>query len=235
MTWIPLSIAPEAQRQQVRIVQVDPPGPEVVAEWDPPDLGRGGGDPRWDVYQRPGRVDGQEYVGQELHSRAITLTFDGWGRSGRGRHLSVERQCQIVHAWSLPVGGHGSGTWPPRLRVAYGPWQQQLWRVERLRWAAPLIINGTRVRQDVTIELREYLAPALLLSPVEQAAQNAGGESVYGRRPGSGRTYTVVPGDHLYGIALAQLGDAARWPEIAELNDITDPYIIQPGDVLQLP
>jgi hypothetical protein len=222
--------------RRVRIVQVDPPGPEVIARWEPPDLGRYDGDPRWDTWQRPGRVDGQEYVGQQLHTRPVDLLFDGWAKGPRGGHLSVEADCRTVHGWSIPVGGVGSGQWPPRLRVIYGPWQQIIWRVGRLRWGRPLFIDGTRVRQDVRVELVEYHDPSLLLSPVEQA-QAAATAAAPGRyqRPGSGRTYTVKAGDSLYRIATAELGDATRWREIAELNAIRDPYVLQVGQVLRLP
>ena len=49
--------------------------------------------------------------------------------------------------------------------------------------------------------------------------------------------YTVVKGDSLYKIAKEQLGDASKWPEIAELNGIKSKngkYYIYPGQVLVL-
>ena len=52
------------------------------------------------------------------------------------------------------------------------------------------------------------------------------------------RTYTVRSSDGadgLSGIALRQLGNAARWPEIASLNGIPKPYVIHTGQVLRLP
>lgn len=48
-------------------------------------------------------------------------------------------------------------------------------------------------------------------------------------------TYTVVKGDCLWTIAQKQLGNAYRWKEIAELNNIKSPYTIYPNDVLTLP
>ncbi len=48
-------------------------------------------------------------------------------------------------------------------------------------------------------------------------------------------TYTVRPGDTLSGIALAQLGDARRWPEIARLSGLADPDLILVGQELVLP
>jgi nucleoid-associated protein YgaU len=51
------------------------------------------------------------------------------------------------------------------------------------------------------------------------------------------KTYVVQPGDSLSRIAKELLGDAARWPEIFELNkdQIKDPNLIQVGQELRLP
>jgi len=48
----------------------------------------------------------------------------------------------------------------------------------------------------------------------------------------SGGTYTVIKNDNLSGIG-AKTGH--NWTEIAKLNGISSPYIIYPGQVLQLP
>ena len=48
-------------------------------------------------------------------------------------------------------------------------------------------------------------------------------------------TYTVKFGESLSKIARDVLGDMSRWPEIAQLNNIASPYVIQTGQILQLP
>lgn len=48
-------------------------------------------------------------------------------------------------------------------------------------------------------------------------------------------TYTVKPGDTLSKIARDVLGNMALWPAIAELNDLKNPDLIFPGQVLILP
>jgi nucleoid-associated protein YgaU len=51
------------------------------------------------------------------------------------------------------------------------------------------------------------------------------------------KTYTVKAGDSLSKIAKELFGDAARWPEIYELNkdQIENPDLIYPGQVFRLP
>ncbi len=48
-------------------------------------------------------------------------------------------------------------------------------------------------------------------------------------------SYVVKPGDSLSIIARDVIGDLSRWPELAMLNQLSSPYIIEPGQVLQLP
>ncbi|MFC8124645.1 N-acetylmuramoyl-L-alanine amidase [Streptomyces sp. NPDC057302] len=55
-------------------------------------------------------------------------------------------------------------------------------------------------------------------------------------KPGTGTsTYTVRKGDTLSTIARAKLGDAARWREIAKLNNLPDPDELKVGQKLKLP
>ena len=49
-----------------------------------------------------------------------------------------------------------------------------------------------------------------------------------------GRTYTVRPGDSLWGIAERELGDGFRYEELRQLNGL-DGYVIHPGQTLKLP
>ncbi len=49
------------------------------------------------------------------------------------------------------------------------------------------------------------------------------------------RTHEVKPGETLFGIARAELGDGNRWTEIARLNGIGEDARIRVGDRLRLP
>ncbi len=49
------------------------------------------------------------------------------------------------------------------------------------------------------------------------------------------KTYTVVAGDSLWDIAVRELGDGYAWSKIANANNLVDPNLIHPGNVLTLP
>lgn len=48
-------------------------------------------------------------------------------------------------------------------------------------------------------------------------------------------TYTVVKGDHLWGIAVRAYGDGYKWVEIARANNIKNPNVLFVDTVLTLP
>lgn len=50
-----------------------------------------------------------------------------------------------------------------------------------------------------------------------------------------GDTYKVVQGDYLWSIALRAYGDGYQWVKIAKANNLANPDLIHPGDVLTLP
>lgn len=49
------------------------------------------------------------------------------------------------------------------------------------------------------------------------------------------KTYTVVKGDYLWKIAVEQLGDGYAWVKIAQINNLANPSLIHPGNILTLP
>jgi nucleoid-associated protein YgaU len=49
------------------------------------------------------------------------------------------------------------------------------------------------------------------------------------------KQYTVVQGDDLWHIAVKQYNDGYKWTEIAKANNLTNPSVIHPGNVLMMP
>lgn len=50
-----------------------------------------------------------------------------------------------------------------------------------------------------------------------------------------GSQYVVEKGDHLWGIAVRAYGDGFQWTKLAQTNEIANPDIINPGDILTIP
>ncbi len=91
------------------------------------------------------------------------------------------------------------------------------------RWREIFLLNRAIIRDPDRI-----FPGQVLVLPVESGQDEA---AVV---PG---VYVVKKGDTLSGIAAAELGDAARWPEIFTLNRavLTNPDLIVPDTVLVLP
>ena len=53
--------------------------------------------------------------------------------------------------------------------------------------------------------------------------------------PSPQKTYTVVSGDTLWGIAVNDYKDGTQWPKIASANGIKNPRLLQIGTVLTIP
>jgi len=51
----------------------------------------------------------------------------------------------------------------------------------------------------------------------------------------AGNTYTVARGDNLWKIAVRAYQDGFKWPEIAKANNLANPNLIHPGNILKLP
>ncbi len=56
-----------------------------------------------------------------------------------------------------------------------------------------------------------------------------------GRGHAMASTYTVVPGDNLWNIAVHFYGQGAHYRLIAEANHLPNPDLIFPGQVLRIP
>lgn len=51
----------------------------------------------------------------------------------------------------------------------------------------------------------------------------------------SGASYTIKEGDNLWDISVRAYGDGFKWPELAKVNNIPNPDLIYPNNVLTLP
>jgi nucleoid-associated protein YgaU len=74
----------------------------------------------------------------------------------------------------------------------------------------------------------EPVEEAVAGEPISEAAPEPAPEP-------AARTYTVVSGDSLWAIAERFYGDGSKYQVIADASGVTDPDLIQPGQVLTIP
>jgi len=74
----------------------------------------------------------------------------------------------------------------------------------------------------------EPVQEAVAAEPISEAAPEPAPEP-------AARTYTVVSGDSLWAIAERFYGDGSKYQVIADASGVTDPDLIQPGQVLTIP
>jgi nucleoid-associated protein YgaU len=71
-----------------------------------------------------------------------------------------------------------------------------------------------------------------VMTPIFPPGQIDGG--VMYQKP-EAKNYTIVAGDTLWDISVAQYGNGYRWGDIAKANKLMQPNLIHPGNVLTLP
>jgi nucleoid-associated protein YgaU len=99
-----------------------------------------------------------------------------------------------------------------------------------------LQVGDVIVTPDVAQLEKSY--PDLCPKPSRREAAKRQMTTVSARQTTGGRTYVTQEGDTLYDIARTELGKAARWAEIYELNrDLlgSDYHYLRPGLQLALP
>ncbi len=83
----------------------------------------------------------------------------------------------------------------------------------------------------VELDLREYRAVDIKKAEITEKGVV---EEVVREAKETSAEYTVKSGDCLWNIAKAQLGSGELYTKIAELNGISYPYTIHPGQILRL-
>jgi nucleoid-associated protein YgaU len=76
-----------------------------------------------------------------------------------------------------------------------------------------------------------------VVADIQVTGGAAAGQTAGAGSKGAGRTYTVKPGDTLSKIAKEHLGNANAYMAIFEANkdQLNDPDVIKPGQVLKIP
>jgi nucleoid-associated protein YgaU len=242
----------------VRVSTTDPPMRVLARLWsDPvaPEAGYGG----WVEVTRPRKSPLTTWQASPGLRLQLPILLDAWAAQ-----TSVEKQIADVELMGRPVASNGSPPIVKvQARGGHVPYQSKKWVVDTLAFGDALMNTaGDRTRQQITLHLLEYVEDVYL---AEQSAANrerakaASAQSSPGaskkRAPSKGGsagktgsksvaqfasgpllpTYPFGAGESLVRVAARELGDATRWPELADLNNLRDPRAVPFGQVIRLP
>jgi hypothetical protein len=244
----------------VTIVSADPPLSVTARLGDErPDVSSGFGG--WEAIERPRRKPLTSWKSAPGLQLVLPIVLDGWTtRSSVERDIdAIEQMGQPLAANREPPQLRISST------GGAVPYQGRTWVLGDLSFGDALMddATGNRLRQFLTLTLWEYVEDRYLiersaanrrrsLAAAKKKRQGAKAKRIVAKRSSkgkksTGRAVTRVglavgesasdfgQGEDLATIAARELGDPARWVEIAQLNGLRDPQAITPGQVLRLP
>lgn len=192
-----------------------------------PEVEHTGRGAEWVEIDRPGQYPLVRRRGPRLRRHHLEVIFDVGGASVEPEMIILNRMASSDH----PV------------RVAYGPLEAGLWRIEDhiVRSSRREVGTNHIVRARVAIDLVEARddssvlpsARAPVATPTAPATSSApAGVSGSTSQP---QTHVVKSGETLSRIALDHCGNANLWPKIAEANKLRNPHLIFPGQRLTIP
>jgi LysM repeat protein len=129
---------------------------------------------------------------------------------------------------SDPAPSHGDGPTPGKSYMV---------REGDTLWSIAEAAYGTGTAYP-SIATRNGIKPPYLIHAGDSIAIPVDGKPVSPppRKPGIiTRVYRVVNGDTLWDIAQHYYGDGSKWTKISAANNIQNPNLIHPGDVLRIP
>lgn len=193
-----------------------------------------GGYGGWELVERARRAPLPVWKAPPGRTVGFALILDGYAADA-----PVVAQVTALDRMARP---RGPNTPPPVVwlksasaRIPYAP---HGWIITELDFTERIVEPfPTRIlRQKFTVKLAEYDDESILVKrkPKPKPKPKAPKKKVAARHA-SAHAAAVRTGEHLAAVALRELGDAGRWPEIAELNGIRDPSAITAGQVLRLP
>ncbi len=93
------------------------------------------------------------------------------------------------------------------------------------------LVKANNLSDENSIEVGQVLQIPKL---GEEPAVGGGNTTIWGPKI-DGDTYTVAEGDWLSTIAARSYGDIMAYTKLAEANNISNPDLIEPGQVLKIP
>lgn len=188
-----------------------------------------GGDPLWEIRERPKRPSITVWNGRAPVTQDIPLLFNGI-LTGE----TVEAECNSLDRMRR-------GLPPPLVRISGAIMRRDIphWVITSIAWGDDVYkeMRGgvpVRIRQDCVVTVMEYIAVDLL-DTASTGTKTTKAKSAASHDKPKHSTHIVKQGETLSAIALAEYGSAAKWTIIREANNIRDPNKLTLHTTLKLP
>jgi len=157
------------------------------------------------------------------------LIFNYFRSTGNKTGLQGANESTVVSPEKENAGITPEGL-PTTYKVAKG---DHLWAIAEKFYGSGYNWVDIAKENHLTNPNRIFVGQEIIIPKVESKKALVAAEKT--KESISGTSYTVVKGDHLWGIAVRAYGDGYKWVEIAKANKLANPNIIHPGNVLTLP
>jgi hypothetical protein len=153
----------------------------------------------------------------------LSLTFDTYEKN-----QDVSRQTnklwKLMESKTRQQGGRETKVPPPEVAFHWGVFRFVAVITEMTQKFTLFKLDGTPVRAKVDVTFTQHKD----VNDYPNQNPTSGGGQIE-------RVYQVVAGDRLDTIAHALYGNAAKWRQIAEYNQVDNPLAVRPGTLLTIP
>ncbi|MFI1166319.1 peptidase M23 [Streptomyces sp. NPDC020801] len=197
---------------------------EIELQFNPAELAlvKGAAWTRHSVRSAP-RAPVPEFTGSLPRVLAMTVLLDGADQRGRSIDARVGKLLECCAPTEDSIDADRPS--PPWVRFRWGDFAS----VSFLAYLRKLQATYTRFSPQGSPQR------AVCEITLEEIGGATKGQNPTSGSPSSRRARTVVAGDSLQSIAHQELGGAAAWRAVAELNGLRDPWLLRPGTQILLP
>lgn len=160
---------------------------------------------------------------QPIELTLPSLIFDTY-ESGSDLLSYIKPLWDMMNPVKDPDSSKGDKLVPPQVCFAWGTFSFQAVIINLTQKFTLFTKDGKPVRAKVDIKFLQTVASDKY--PMQNPTSGGGPiQSIW----------SVVRGDRLDLIAAKVYGDATKWRTIAEFNNITNPFVLKPGQKLTIP
>lgn len=184
--------------------------------------------------KRVGLNDTMIFNNQKLRKQSFTVMTDdvqiGLGRSS----WPAEQVCEHFRQFGLHA---------LNCTIVYDTYSSGTWLMTNLSWKITKRNPQTSEMEaaEITVEFTYNGDPSVAQGPVTGGAQSSAVASSNVAQPATAtqtavvRSYVVKAGDTLWSISFKFYGTGDNWRNIADVNGITNPRLLQIGTSLRIP